>query len=1366
EPTLLQAWYAAHDERHPQLVNMYGLTEATVHVTYRPLRQQDSEQAGNPIGVRIPDLKIYLLDAHGQPVPLGAVGELYIGGAGVARGYLNRPALSAERFVPDPFSDDAGARLYKTGDLARYRPDGNLEFVGRNDEQVKIRGFRIEPGEIEACLTAHPQVRDAVVVATGEGSAKRLVAYVQAEADEQLASTLRAQVAASLPEYMVPSAFVRLDAWPLTPNGKLDRRALPEPDADALAHQAYEAPQGELETTLAAIWAELLGVERVGRHDSFFALGGHSLLAVRLMNRVRMLGADVPLATLFATPTLAAFAAVLDAHWQQGTEVRPEITPVSRDGSLPLSFAQQRLWFLAQLNGVSESYHMPLALHVRGPLDRAAWQQALDALFARHEALRSTFVSVDGQPQVRLLPAHTGVPLRWHDLRGVPNADAQLARLRHEAAHVPLDLARGPLIHACGIQVADDEHVVLLTQHHIVSDGWSIGVLAREFSALYAASTAVQVDPLPPLAVQYPDYAAWQRQWLTGERLQAQSDYWRATLADAPVLLALPTDRPRPAQQSFAGAHVPVQIDASTMQALKRLSAEHGTTLFMTVLAAWSAVLARLSGQHDVVIGTPSANRGHAAIEPLIGFFVNTLALRVDLSDEPNTSELLARVRRTTLDAQAHQDLPFEQVVEIVQPPRRLDHTPLFQVMFAWQSNEPGQWRLPGLDVTPGELDYDMVRFDLEMHLYEAGEQIIGSLHYASALFDRATIERYVGYLTTMLQAMVACPQQPVATLQVLGADERQLLLQTWNAMTAPYPAHQCLHRLFEAQVARSPEATALVYEAQTLSYAELNARANRLAHRLIELGVKPDARVASCVERSPAMVVGLLAILKAGGACVPLDPAYPCERLAHILHDAAPTVVLADATGRATLGEAVLACRIVLEPDVALDQVAPNPRVAELTPRHLAYVIYTSGSTGTSKGVMIEHVQIARLFKVTKPNGILNDDQALIHQPRGYSLAPADRVLQKTSFNFDISIWELFETLLKGATLVVADADAHKDPVALKDLIVQERITTVHFVPSMLSIFLDAEGVQRCTSVKHLICSGEALPGATVQRCQTLLPDAQVHNLYGPTENALGTTFWTCPVACTEDNIPIGRPIVNTQVYLLDACGQPVPLGAVGELYIGGAGVARGYLNRPELSAERFVPDPFSDEAGARLYKTGDLARYRPDGNLEFVGRNDEQVKIRGFRIEPGEIEACLTAHPQVRDAVVVATGEGSAKRLVAYVQAEANKQLASTLRAQVAASLPEYMVPSAFVRLDAWPLTPNGKLDRRALPEPDADALVHQAYEAPQGALETTLAAIWAELLGVERVGRHDSFFALGGHSLLAVRLMNRVRMLGADV
>ncbi|MCG1048796.1 amino acid adenylation domain-containing protein, partial [Mycetohabitans sp. B6] len=1148
---------------------------------------------------------------------------------------------------------------------------------------------------------------------------------------------------------------VRLDALPLTPNGKLDRRALPEPDAGALAHHVYEAPRGELETTLAQIWAELLEVERVGRHDSFFALGGHSLLAVRLMNRVGALGADVPLAALFASPTLAAFAAVVSAQLNQQTSALPEITPVSREGGLPLSFAQQRLWFLAQLDEVSANYHIPLVLHVHGSLNRDAWQQALGALFARHEALRSTFVSVEGQPQVQLLPAGTGVPLHWHDLRGVPDADAQLSRLTADEVHAPFDLARGPLMRACVIQLADDNYQCVLTQHHIVSDGWSLDVLIRELSALYAASVGEQAVPLPSLAIQYPDYAAWQRQWLSGERLQTQSDYWRTTLADAPVLLELPTDRPRPAQQSFAGAHVPVQIDASTTQALKRLSAEHGTTLFMTVLAAWSAVLARLSGQDDLVIGTPSANRGHAAIEPLIGFFVNTLALRVDLSGEPNTSELLKRVRCTTLDAQAHQDLPFEQVVEIVQPPRRLNHTPLSQVMFAWQSNEIGQWSLPELDVKPGELEYDMVRFDLEMHLYEAGEGITGSLHYASALFDPATIERHVGYLKTMLQAMAACPQQPVATLQMLGADERQLLLQTWNTTTAFYPAHQCIHQLFEAQVQRSPDATVLVYEEQTLSYAQLNARANRLAHRLIELGVKPDTRVVLCVERSPAMVVGLLAILKAGGAYVPLDPAYSSERLTHILADTAPTIVLADAAGCAALGDAVRSSCTVVDPNRLPEAADTNPSVSGLKAHDLAYVIYTSGSTGTPKGVMVEHAQVVRLFDATHSWYGFNehDTWCLFH-----------------SFAFDFSVWELWGALRYGGKLVIVPHHIARSAQAFHQLVCEQGVTVLNQTPSAFKAFIASQAQSALSDqLRYVIFGGEALEPAILQAWYATRDERrpQLVNMYGITETTVHVTYRALRQQDSEQaGNPIGVRIPDLKIYLLDAHGQPVPLGAVGELYIGGAGVARGYSNRPELTAERFVRDPFSDAPDARMYKTGDLARYLPDGNLEFVGRNDEQVKIRGFRIEPGEIEACLMQHEQVRDAVVLVRGESVDKRLVAYVVAEADEQLASTLRTHVATHLPEYMVPAAFVRLDALPLTPNGKLDRRALPEPDAGALAHHAYEAPQGELETTLATIWAELLGIERVGRHDSFFALGGHSLLAVRLMNRVRALGTDV
>ncbi|WP_354172956.1 MULTISPECIES: condensation domain-containing protein, partial [unclassified Bradyrhizobium] len=796
-----------------KLINNYGPTEATVVATSGRLF---IDNVVPHIGRPIANTRIYLLDGHAEPVPFGAVGELYIGGAGVARGYLNRPELTAERFIASPFVE--GDRLYRTGDLARYLPDGNLAFLGRNDEQVKIRGFRIEPGEIAARLCEHAWVRDAVVVAqqdrTGE---QRLVGYVvcalEAGSDAldgaELAGTLRAHVSARLPDYMVPAAFVRLAALPLTANGKLDRKALPMPEDAAYARAAYEPPRGETETALATIWAELLGVARVGRHDNFFELGGHSLLAVRLLSRVsQAIGVALPLTTLFAKPVLADLAgSIVEVLSRSGPQDLPAIAAVSRHEPLVLSFAQQRLWFLAQLDEGSTNYHIPLALRLRGALDRSAWQRSLDRLFARHEALRSVFVAPQGTPRVEVLPPDAGLPVMEHDLQDRVDADAALAELCQQEARRPFDLAHGPLIRGRLIRLSDEEHVFLLTQHHIVSDGWSLGVLVRELSQLYRAFVSGEDDPLPPLAIQYPDYAAWQRQWLSGERLQSQAHYWRNNLSGAPARLDLPTDRPRPAQQSFAGASVPVVIDADLTRGLKQLSRQHGTTLFMTVLAAWAAVLARLSGQDDLVIGVPSANRGRREIEELIGFFVNTLALRLDLSGAPSVSQLLERTRRTALAAQEHQDLPFEQVVEIVQPPRHLDHTPLFQVMLAWQHDAVESFDLAGLRVEAAGQGYDQVKFDLELNLGERGEVIAGTLGYATALFDPTTIERQRGYLLALLRAMVADARQPVGRIELLSPAERAYLLEELNRTAAPYPAEQCIHELFEAQVRQAPDA-------------------------------------------------------------------------------------------------------------------------------------------------------------------------------------------------------------------------------------------------------------------------------------------------------------------------------------------------------------------------------------------------------------------------------------------------------------------------------------------------------------------------------------------------------------------------------
>ncbi|MGV7960807.1 amino acid adenylation domain-containing protein [Photorhabdus tasmaniensis] len=1318
------------------LFNDYGPTESTVCATAWHCPPDYAADTGVPIGRPTANTRVYLLDAFGQPVALGAVGELYIGGAGVARGYLNRPDLTAERFLLDPFSDKPGARMYRTGDLARYLPDGNLVFVGRNDQQVKIRGFRIEPGEIEERLTEHPAVREARVLALGDGADKRLVAYVVAPAEDGQIDSLHSCLRAALPDYMIPAAFVRLEAFPLTPNGKLDRRALPAPGEEAFARQRYEAPQGEAEIALAAIWRELLGIEQIGRYDNFFALGGHSLLAVRMMNRVAALGIELPLNTLFEAPTLIAFAEVMRAQFDEQHKVLPVIMPISREGGLPLSFAQQRLWFLAQFEGVSDTYHIPMVLRLCGQLDIVAWQQALDTLFARHEALRSVFVSVDGQPQVQLLAADRGLPLSQYDLRGTPDAETVLERLSVGEVRTSFDLCHGPLIRASLIRLTDDEHQFLLTQHHIVSDGWSVGVLMSELSALYTAFLAGQSDPLPPLAIQYPDYAAWQRQWLSAERVQVQSDYWRTMLADAPVLLDLPTDRPRPPRQSFAGNMVPIDLDAELTQSLKRLSEQQGVTLFMTLLSAWATVLSRLSGQEDVVIGTPSAGRSRQEVESLIGFFVNTLALRIDLSGAPNVIELLARMRQTALAAQEHQDLPFDQVVEIVQPPRRLAHTPLFQVMFAWQNNESPPWELPELAVSSVDPVLDIVKFDLELELSEEEERIVGTLSYATALFDQSTIERYVGYLHTVLRVMVAHPQRPVGEIDILAPAERRLLMATWNATETAYPDLLCIHQLFEQQAEKTPDATALMHEDQTLSYAELNAHANRLAHQLIILGVEPDQRVAICVSRSPAMVVGLLAVLKAGGAYVPLDPAYPGERLVHILMDAAPAILLTDNIGRTALGEEALTGFTVLDLNSLPAQPDNNPQVPALTAQHLAYVIYTSGSTGKPKGVMVEHHSVVNL--------------ALAQIVR-LDVSVTSRVLQFVSFGFDVSVAEMMTALGAGASLVIPADTVRQDPLRLWHYLEERQVTHAFLTPALLQ---EGDDLPAITIKPTLVLGGEAPSTALLQ---VLCDRVNLFNDYGPTETTVCATAWHCPPDYTDTGVPIGRPTANTRVYLLDAQGQPVPLGGVGELYIGGAGVTRGYLNRPDLTAERFLLDPFSNKPGARMYRTGDLARYLPDGNLVFVGRNDQQVKIRGFRIEPGEIEARLTEYPSVREARVLALGDGRDKHLVAYVVAEVNDRLAANLHAHLSTQLPDYMVPSAFMRLDAFPLTPNGKLDRQALPAPDEKAIAHQVYVSPHGETETALAAIWCELLGVEQVSRHDSFFALGGHSLLAVRMIN---------
>ena len=1331
-----------------RLVHCYGPTETTTYaITHEVVAVADGAST-IPLGRPISNTTVYILDEHGAPVAVGVAGELYIGGAGVGWGYLNRPDLTAERFVADPFSAEPGARMYRTGDLGRWLSDGTIEFLGRNDFQVKLRGFRIELGEIEARLTEQASVREATVAVREDSPGdKRLVAYYTGEAGLS-AEELRAHLAGRLPDYMVPAAYVRLDALPLTPNGKLDRDALPLPTGDAYAGRSSEAPEGEREEMLASIWSELLKIDRVGRRDNFFELGGHSLLAVQLVSRLRQaLNVEVQLSEVFAHPVLADFAGAIT---EAPVTTLPAIAPAGRDGALPLSFAQQRLWFLAQFEGASAAYHMPGGLRLQGQLDRLALIKALNRIVARHEALRTTFVMQDGEASQRILAADIGFALAEYDLSGVAEAEDELGRLAAEEASHPFDLEQGPLIRGRLVRLAKDDHALLVTMHHIVSDGWSMGVLTRELTALYEANVRGEEDPLPPLSVQYADYAVWQRRWLAGEILQRQAKYWKEALTGAPALLTLPADHERPAEPDYAGASVEVQLEPKLSRALKELSLRHGTTLHMTLLAGFAVLLARLSGQDEVVIGSPVANRQRAEIADLIGFFVNTVALRIDVSGAPSFGELLGRAKAVSLLAQENQDLPFEQVVEIVQPPRSLSHTPVFQAMFAWQNTPQGELALSGLRVAPVESGSEAAQFDLTLSLAEAGEEIAGRLTYARTLFERGTIERWFGYWVRLLEAMVADDSQAVDRVVILGADERRLVVENWNATTAAYPKDKCIHELFEAQVRQRRRATAVVCGGESLSYGELNARTNRLAHHLRKRGVKPDDRVAICVERSVAMVVALLAVLKAGGAYVPLDPSYPADRLGYMLADSAPVAVLSDAAGRSALvgyaGDGGSVPMIDIGDDALwADEPASNPERAGLTPRHLAYVIYTSGSTGTPKGAMVGHLGLSNVVPA---------------QNVMFGVTPQSRMLQFASFSFDACASEIFMTLCKGASLCIPPHGVLAGE-ALAQTVARWNVTHALLPPAVLGTLPEGSGLD---PVITLIVAGDASSAALVRRWGE---GRRYINAYGPTEASICASMYECR-GDERSNPPIGCPISNTKIYILDEYGAPVPAGVVGELYIGGAGVGRGYLNRPDLTAERFVADPFAQEAGARMYRTGDLGRWLADGNIEYLGRNDFQVKIRGFRIELGEIEARLTEQAGVREAAVIAREDVPGdKRLVAYYTGETGVG-AEELRGHLAANLPDYMVPAAYVRLETLPLTPNGKLDRNALPLPGGDAYAGRSYEPPQGELEEKLAAIWSELLKIDRVGRNDNFFELGGHSLLAITLIERLRQQGlqADV
>jgi amino acid adenylation domain-containing protein/non-ribosomal peptide synthase protein (TIGR01720 family) len=1294
-----------------RLINTYGPTEATIVATWWEVTSVDTVSIGKPI----PNVYIYVLDENLNQVPIGIPGELYIGGSGIALGYLNQDHLTDERFIPDRFRSPSH-RMYKTGDRVRYLPDGNLEFLGRIDQQIKLRGFRIEPAEIETALKQHPDIQDAAVILHPDSS--QLIAYLVSPT-HPTTSDLRSFLAHTLPTYMIPAAFVTLPTFPLTPSGKLDRRSLLQISPTLPAASA--TPRTPTEELLVNIWADLLGIQP-SIHDNFFELGGHSLLATRVISQIRQVfGSELPLRQIFETPTIAELAENLSA----ATIAPAPIRPAPRPDALPLSFAQQRQWFLHQLEPDSPLYTIPAAVKIAGTLNAQAFQQSLNAILQRHETLRTAFLTQDGQPIQQILP-HLEIECPIIDLSSFSPTEQQekVDRLLKQNATQAIVIHRPPLLRASLLYLNPQTHIVLLAIHHIVADGWSLGILLQELSTLYSAFSHQFPPSLPPLPVQYADFAIWQRSQTY--LLEHQLTYWQEQLKDAPIL-ELPTDHPRPADRTLQGANISFRLSSSLTIALQQLSQKSGCTLFMTLLAAFQTLLHRYTGNNDLIIGTAIANRNRAEIEGLIGFFINTLALRTDFSGNPTFTQLLHRVRATTLSAYAHQDLPFEQLVDALHPQRSLSYTPLFQVMFVLQNAPFSDMEIEGLQWTPLPSHSDTAKFDLTLSIQESDQGLTGTLEYSLDLFKPATIQRLAGHLQTLLDSIALNPDQTISEIPLLTATEQQQFI-TWNKTQTSYPPC-CIHEQFTAQVEQIPDAIALIYQEQILTYTQLNQAANQLAHHLRSLGVGLETPVALCLERTPDLIITILAILKAGGAYVPLDPAYPLERLRLILKDTQAKLLITSASYSLDIPQ-------IHPQDYSQDHPKTDP-ISVTNPDNLAYILYTSGSTGTPKGVCTPHRSIVRLVKNTNY----------------VTLDSTETILQAAPLTFDAATFEIWGALLNGGRLVLLP-ESQPSLTDLANAIAHHSITTLWLTAGLFSLMV-TEQLASLHPLRQLLAGGDVLSPAHVQSLRQAHPHIRLINGYGPTE---GTTFTCCHTITDNGTVPIGKPISNTQIFVLDSYLQSVPIGIPGELYIAGDGLARGYLNRSSLTAERFIPG----QTGL-LYKTGDRVRFREDGVLEYLGRLDQQVKIRGFRIEPGEIEELLVKHSAVKAAVVVPQIEEH-KRLVAYVVAEDTPDLTQNLRQFLTNQLPDYMIPALFVPLSSLPLTPNGKVDRARLAKQSAPITTYdRPLVLPRTAIESALVEIWSTVLNLPTVSTKDNFFTLGGDSILAIQIVSRCHQAG---
>ncbi|MFE3346968.1 non-ribosomal peptide synthase/polyketide synthase [Rhodococcus sp. NPDC059179] len=1335
-----------------RLDNLYGPTEAAVSVTSYRTGPQDTVRV--PIGAPEWNTQVFVLDSRLRPVPVGVAGELYLAGAQLARGYHGRTDLTADRFVASPFGD--GARMYRTGDVVRWLPGGNLDYLERADFQVKVRGFRIELGEIESVLRAQPGVAETVVVAREDVHAgTQLVGYVVGEAEGPAldGQVIRDGLSGAVPSYMVPSVVMVLDALPLSVNGKVDRKALPAPVFEA---REFRAPTTPVEEIVASTIAVLLGVERVGLDDNFFELGGNSLIAAQVASRLgAALDSSVPVRVLFDAATVAGLAALVEQ--QAGSGRRPVLVAGERPESIPLSLAQSRMWFLNRFDAESTAYNIPVAIRLSGDLDVDALRAAVGDVVARHEVLRTVYPeTVDGAVQV-IVPAADAVP----ELSPVAVAESEMLAVVGAFLQGGFDVTEQVPLRALLLRVdpaesgpgAVAEHVLAVVVHHISADGSSMGPLTRDVMVAYAARSAGEVPGWAPLPVQYADYALWQREVLGSEDdssslISQQLEYWKSELSGLPDQLDLPTDRPRPAVQSYHGGQVKLEVGADLHRGLSELARTHNSTLFMVVHAAFAVLLARSSGTEDIAVGTPFAGRGEAALDDMIGMFVNTLVFRTQVDSGADFVELLAQVRETDLGAFGNADVPFERLVEVLNPTRSTARHPLCQVGFSFQNIGATQFEMPGLSIAAVNYDAEISQFDLHLIIadqYDGDgnpEGMSAGITYATALFDEATVEAFAVRFVRILEAMVADPTAVIGDVEIMDSVESGRVLGDWNATGHSLP-DRSLVDLFDVQVARTPSNTALVFEGESVSYGEFDARVNRLARRLIAEGVGPESLVGLAMRRSVELMVGMYAIVKAGGAYVPVDPDHPADRIALVLESAAPAMVLVRGADSVELPGEVRVLSVDTEDLSGFDAspVVDADRVAPLRSSNPAYVIFTSGSTGRPKGVAVSHAAIVN---------------QLLWKQAEYGLGGQDAVLLKTAATFDLSVWEFWWALQTGARLVIARADGHQDPEYLLELMESESVSTLHVVPSMLSMLLADSAVSFPESITRVLAIGEALPAATAARLRAVSA-ARLDNLYGPTEAAVSVTSYRTGPQDTV-RVPIGAPEWNTQVFVLDSRLRPVPVGVAGELYLAGAQLARGYHGRTDLTADRFVASPFGD--GARMYRTGDVVRWLPGGNLDYLERADFQVKVRGFRIELGEIESVLRAQPGVAETVVVAREDVHAgTQLVGYVVGEAEGPAldGQVIRDGLSGAVPSYMVPSVVMVLDALPLSVNGKVDRKALPAPVFEA---REFRAPQTDTEKSVASVIASVLGVERVGLDDNYFELGGNSLSAVRVVSGLR------